>query len=148
MSWSYKRTERDFAIPVGKYRIRIRAAEKAVSKNGNDMLALQFDVSGSASILYHYIVFLDDRPEITNRNLTQFFDAFPAIAEGDFDMRKWIGKMGACTVVVDKNDDSKTRLGYFIPASRQDELPPWKEVGTPATHGVMTPAEPDDDFPF
>ena len=76
MAWSYKREERSGFTPIaeGDYRIRIRSADKAVSKSGRDMLALQFDVSGSNQILYHYIVFLDDRPEITNRMLTQFFD--------------------------------------------------------------------------
>lgn len=137
--WSYKREERQQfeQVPVGKHRIRIRSADKAVSKNGNDMLALQFEVSGMPNILYHYIVFLDDRPEITNRMLTQFFDAFPNIAEGDFDMRHWIGKVGACVVSVDKNDPERTRLSYFIRADKQAELPPWRN-----SHGAL--AKPDE----
>jgi len=141
--WSYKREERQFEqVPVGKHRIRIKSAEKAMSKNGNDMLTLQFEVSGMPNILYHYIVFLDDKPEITNRMLTQFFDAFPNISEGDFDMRHWIGKVGACVVGVDKNDESRTRLSYFIRADKQDELPPWRD----ANGRVFKPDEFESEF--
>ena len=56
MAWNYKREESDRKfepIPEGDYRIRIRSADKAVSKSGRDMLALQFDVSGSNQILYN-----------------------------------------------------------------------------------------------
>lgn len=125
MAWSYKREERQFPqLSEGDYRIRVRSADKAVSKKGNDMLALQFDVSGSAQILYHYITFLDDRPEITNRMLTQFFDGFKDIPEGDFNMQGWIGKVGACHVKHD--DDGRARLSYFIRADKQDGLPQWQ----------------------
>lgn len=126
MAWDYQRTERQFEqIPEGRYRIRIKSAEKAVSKNGNDMLALQFDVSGSTQILYHYIVFLDDRPEITNRMLTQFFDSFKDIEDGDFNMNNWIGKVGACQVKHD--DDGRARLHYFLGVKQQESLPNWRE---------------------
>ena len=155
MAWSYKREESQFEqVPVGKHRIRIKSAEKAVSKkSGNDMLALQFEVSGMSTLLYHYIVFLDDRPEITNRMLTQFFDSFPAIAEGDFNMRNWIGKVGACMVTVDKNDPDRTRLSYFIRADKQDDLPPWRDaqgqqvaIGADGFEEVQ--AGDDDELPF
>ena len=151
--WQYKREEQQFEqVPVGKHRIRVKSAEKAMSKSGNDMLALQFEVSGMPNILYHYITFLDDKPEITNRMLTQFFDAFPGIADGDFNMRNWIGKVGACVVAVDKNDDSRTRLSYFIRADKQDDLPLWRDsqgrqVAVDAM-GFEEAAEDDDENPF
>ena len=156
MGWDYRREEQQFEqVPVGKHRIRIKSAEKAISKSsGNDMLALQFEVSGMSNILYHYIVFLDDRPEITNRMLTSFFDAFPGIAEGDFNMSHWIGKVGACMVNIDKNDPDRTRLSYFIRADKQDGLPPWRNakgevVGIDAQGFEEMPyAEQDDEFPF
>ena len=131
MSWEYRREEAQFKpVPEGKHRIRIRSAEKAVSKNGNDMLALQFEVSACNQILYHYIVFLNDRPEITNRNLTQFFDSFKDIEDGDFNMNNWIGKVGACMVVHEENDRGETqaKIKYFIRAKNQDDLPPWREA--------------------
>ena len=126
MSWEYKREEQQFQqLPEGKYRIRVKEADKAISKKGNDMLTLQFEVSGNKQILYHYITFLDDRPEITNRMLTQFFDSFAGIPEGDFNMRNWIGKVGACMVKHD--DDGRAKISYFIKADKQDDLPEWRE---------------------
>lgn len=143
MAWDYKREERKFAaLPEGRYRVRIREADKAISKKGNDMLVLQLDVSGSTRILYHYIVFMDDRPDITNQRLTEFFDSFKDIPEGDFNMKNWIGKVGACVIKHEEyNGEPRERISYFIRADRQGDLPPWKEVGTPTK-----PAIPDDQF--
>ena len=72
--WKFERVEKKFEeLPVGQYRLRIKEVEKQISQAGRDMLKLVFDVSGKDEKLFHYIVFLDDRPEITNRNLTQLF---------------------------------------------------------------------------
>ena len=40
MAWEYKREEQKFqTLPEGKYRIRIKSVDKAISKSsGNDML--------------------------------------------------------------------------------------------------------------
>lgn len=128
MSWNYQREEQTFEqVPVGKHRIRVLSAEKAVSSKGNDMLALQFEVSGMNNILYHYIVFMPDNPKMTNRMLTAFYDSFKDIPEGSTNLLEWVGKVGACMVKVDKNDPDRTRLSYFINADKQDDLPPWKE---------------------
>lgn len=129
MAWEYKREEAQFEVlPEGQYRIRVRSAEKAQSKSGNDMLALQFDVSGSNTILYHYIVFLADKPEITNRMLTQFYDSFAGIPEGDTNLMAWLGQVGACKVKHDEYNGNKTaKVSYFIKADKQKVLPPWQE---------------------
>lgn len=153
MAWSYKREEQQFeALPEGKYRIRIKSAEKAVSSKGNDMLVLQFEVSGSKTILYNYITFMDDKPEITNRMLTQFFDSFKDIPEGDFNMSNWIGKVGACTVKHEEyNGQERAKIGYFIRADKQDDLPAWKNPdGTVEdADGFMSMADGGDvDTPF
>ena len=151
MSWNYSREESTFAIPVGKYRIRVKSAEKTISKSGNEMLALQFDVSGKAGTLYYYVPFLTDRPQITNRMLTQIFDSFAAIPDGDFNFQHWLGKVGACVVGEDKNDASRTRITSFIRADKQDELPPWKEAGSHSssvnTANAFVETE-DDNSPF
>lgn len=130
MAWEYKREESNqfSVIPEGQYRIRVKSAEKAQSKSGNDMLALQFEVSGHNSLLYHYIVFLQDRPEITNRMLTQFYDSFKDIPEGNADLQSWIGKVGACKVKHDEyNGNKSAKVSYFIKADKQSDLPPWQE---------------------
>lgn len=154
MAWEFKREENtgfNTNIPEGKHRIRIKSAEKAVSKNGNDMLALQFDVSGYNTTLYHYIVFMNDRPEITNRMLTQFFDSFKDIKEGDFDTSHWIGCVGACTVKHEEyNGNTNAKIGYFIHADKQDELPNWREAdGTEVDKdGFMKVPDNVADMPF
>ena len=155
MAWEFKREESTGfeVIPEGKHRIRIKSAAKEISKNGNDMLALQFSVSGYDATLYHYIVFLCDRPEITNRMLTQFFDSFKDIPEGEFDTSKWIGKVGACTVKHEEyNGEKKAKIGYFIHKDKQDDLPPWKEgaSGEGVANGDLPfeMGEDDGDMPF
>lgn len=151
MAWEFKREEAKFdVIPEGRYRIRVREADKAVSKNGNDMLVLQFDVSGETRTLYHYITFLDDKPEITNRNLTQFFDSFAGIPEGDFNMRNWIGKTGACMIKHESyNGSDRERISYFIHKDKQNDLPPWKEMNPLEDMGFMpAPGGGELDVPF
>lgn len=152
MAWNYKREESEGfkPIPEGIHRIRVKSAEKAVSKSGNDMLVLQFEVSGYNSTLYHYIVFMEDKPEITNRNLTQFFDSFKDIPEGEFDTQKWIGKGGACQVKHEEyNGKIQARLHYFISEDKQADLPQWKEPKKDAEDKPYTVSDADiDDLPF
>lgn len=146
MSWEYKREEQQFQqLPEGRYRIRVKEADKAISKKGNDMLTLQFEVSGNKQILYHYITFLDDRPEITNRMLTQFFDSFKDIPEGDFAMKNWIGKVGAC--VVKHDDDGRAKISYFIKADKQGDLPAWREPDGRKVDGDGFMEVRDEDLP-
>lgn len=150
MGWNFQREEsRGFEqIPVGKHRIRVKSVEAAKSKADNDMLVMQFEVSGHDTILYHYITFLNDRPEITNRMLTQFFDSFKDIKEGDFKFKNWIGKVGACVVAQDKNDSERTKLSYFIAADKQGDLPPWKEPSGGVPEGFEEVQADDSDLPF
>jgi len=147
MSWNYQREEQQFAIiPEGEYRVRIRKADKAVSKKGRNMIVLEFDVSGRNETLYHYITFLDDHPEITNRNLTQFFDSFKDIADGDLNMSNWIGKVGAVKIKHEESDynggTTQARIHYFIAASKQGNLAPWSEP----TGANAKPAIDEDGF--
>lgn len=134
MAWNYERDESSSfttKVPEGKHRIRIKSAEKAVSKKGSDMLALQFDISGYNATLYHYIVFMNDKPEITNRMLTQFFDSFKDIPEGDFNTANWIGKVGACVIKHEEyNGNVNPKVHYFLHKDKQGDLPAWVEPET------------------
>ena len=146
MEWNYQREESTFEeIPVGEHRVRIADAGKAISKNGNDMLVLTLDVSGYKSRLWYYVVFMPDHPEITNRNLTSIFDSF-GIADGDFNLANWKGKVGAC---VTKQDDFGTKVRYFLSKKKQEGLPPWQE---PSDGGKKKPElkafDDDGDIPF
>lgn len=145
MQWKFERVEQKFdEIPVGEHRIRIANAEKAISKNGNDMLALKFDVSGYTSKLYHYIVFLPENPEITNRNLTQLFDSF-GIEDDNFNLASWIGKVGGCMT---KEDEYGTKIRYFLSKKKQETLPPWKDCEGVALQAPEVVVPDDDDLPF
>lgn len=148
--WNFERVETKFEdIPVGQYRLVIETVEKQVSQAGRDMLKLTFKVSGQARKLYHYIVFLDDRPEITNRNLTQLFDSF-GIEDNSFNLNSWIGKAGACMIKHDEEERAKVQ--YFLNKKQQEKLPPWQEVTADASKApkqAMTEVEVDDeDLPF
>ena len=146
MAWDYQREEQHFEpLPEGRYRIRVRSVEKAMSSKGNDMLVFQFDVSGSNKVLYYYLVFMADRPEITNGKLTQFFDSFKDIKDGDFNTANWVGKVGACMIKhEDYQGEKRERISYFIKADKQGDLPPWKEAGTSGTG--FAPAQYDVPF--
>jgi len=143
MAWNFQRTEQTFQqIPAGDHRVVIESAEQAQSKNGNDMLVIKMRVSGYNSLLWHYIVFMDQRPEITNQKLTQFFDSFD-IEDGNFNLASYVGRAGAAHVKIDENGYSK--VAWFIHKDKQDKLPPWK--GELPKREAFTPVE-DDDVPW
>ena len=145
MEWNYQREESTFEeIPVGEHRVRIADAEKAISKNGNDMLVLTLDVSGYRSRLWHYVVFMPDHPEITNRNLTSIFDSF-GIADGDFNLANWKGKVGACMT---KQDDFGTKVRYFLSKKKQEKLPPWQEPDSAPRKPQLQAFDDPEDCPF
>ena len=124
MAWNFKREERQYEeIPAGDHRVVIDSAEKATSRAGNDMLVIKMRVSGYTGMLWHYIVFMDDKPEITNRKLTELFDSF-AIEDGNFELATYVGKAGAAHVKIDENGCPK--VAWFIHKNKQDKLPPWK----------------------
>lgn len=145
MAWNFQRTERQFEqVPAGNHRVVIDSVEKAVSKNGNYMLVMKLRVSGCSAMLWHYIVFMDNHPEITNQKLTEVFDSF-GIPEGDFNLASWEGRAGAAHVKID--DQGYSKVSYFLKKDKAAKLPPWKgEV--PAKQGVPTPVENPEDCPW
>ena len=143
MAWQFKREESKFKeLPEGRYRVMIDSAEMAVSKSSeNDMLVIKLSVSGTNTHLWGYITFLDDRPEITNRMLTQFFDSF-GIDDGNFNLVSYVGKVGGCQVKHDA--DGRAKVQYFLSKKQQEQLPPWKGE-MPKT---PTPIEDEEELPF
>lgn len=147
MEWKFERVETKFEVlPVGKYRLRIKEAEKAISKNsGNDMLIVTLEVSGSNQTLMHYIPFLADKPEVTNRMLTQFFDSFGI--DGDFNLANWKGKVGGCqTKLEEYNGEDRAKIAYFLNKKQQESLPAWQD-GEKAKPR-FAPVADEDDLPF
>lgn len=154
MPWVFKREEKAFdEIPAGRYRVRIDSAEKAVSNAGNDMLVIKLEVSGQNRLLWDFIPFLPDRPEITNRKLTQLFDAF-GIEDGNFDLASYTGKAGAAQIKHD--DDGKARLHYYLRkgSAAERELPEFKSLlggskpEIPTDQWMPVPEGMKDEVPF
>ena len=148
MDWKFERVEQKFEqIKVGDHRVRIKEVSKQISQNGRDMIKLVFDVSGTNLLLYNYIVFMDDRPEITNRKLTQLFDSF-GIEDGNFNLNSWVGKVGAVNVKHD--EEERAVVNYYINKNRQQNLPPWVEGNTETPTpklGELYEVD-DEDLPF
>lgn len=147
--WNYEETKSDFEseqIPNGDYRMIIRGAEKAMSKdtvNPKKMIKLKLGVSGYAKNIYHYIVFLPNNREITNRNLTNFFRSF-GIEGGNFNLDSYLGKEGAGRIEIDSNGYEKVK--YFLEGNMKDRLPAFAPPVKKAK--VVEPKQEEDDIPF
>ena len=90
--------EKSFSIvPVGEHRIRIASAEEQTSNSGNPMIKLVLQVSGHNSTIWHYIVFMASNAKLTNQKLGELWNSF-GIAQGDFNLNGWVGKVGAAKV--------------------------------------------------
>ena len=117
----YKREENKSSKKVqGQLRCVITSAEEVKSKTGKDMIVVSVKPSGAEFSVKHYIV----KNEYFNRNMTVFFDSFPAINDGDFEFLHWVGCEGAANFVEDENGYTKIR--WFIEASRAKDLPPFE----------------------
>lgn len=130
---NYERVETELVLPVGDYRVRIANAEKKTSRNGNDMIAIQFDVSGRKSKLFYNIVFIygsEEERNRTNRNLTRFFDCF-GISTADEKYKQiatWVGKVGAVRVKHDEyNGKTSAQVNFVLTREEANALPPWSE---------------------
>lgn len=147
--WNYEETKSDFEseqIPNGDYRMIIRGAEKAMSKdtvNPKKMIKLKLGVSGYAKNVFHYIVFLPNNREITNRNLTNFFRSF-GIEGGNFNLDSYLGKEGAGRIEIDSNGYEKVK--YFLEGTMKDRLPAFAPPAKKAK--VEKPKQEEDDIPF
>ena len=149
--WDYQRTESEKnygPIPVGDYRVRIAKAEMAVSSTGNDMISMQFDVSGTNKKLFHNLVNSKKNPKWTNEKLTEFYDSFAEIPEGSSDLSSWIGKVGAVHVKHEEwNGEMRARIAWFIEVKRQGELPAWVEPDNATSgNGAAAPAVDSSGF--
>lgn len=142
--WYYKREEAD-RLSAGDYRVVIVDAQEAVSKtSGNPMIVVTVRPNGSNIKIQNYIV----RNQYFNRNMTQFYDAFPQISEGDFNLLGWVGCVGAARLKEDENGYLK--VAWFLDAKRAEKLPPWQgEVPERQTVTALGDAEEvDEELPF
>lgn len=142
-NWDYAREESTRLSP-GDYRVAIVDVQETTSKtSGNPMLVITVQANGSNIKIPNYIV----RNEYFNRNMTQFFDAFPQIQEGDFNFLGWVGCVGAARLKEDENGFLK--VAWFLDSRRAEKLPPWTGP-MPERQTVTDFAEvaDDSDLPF
>lgn len=135
--------ERESAV-IGKCRVVITDASEAVtgakSKNpGTPMIVVKLRPSGRHFTVTHRIV----KNDYFNRNMTQFFDAFPDIMEGDFNFLGWIGAEGAA--MFKEDDQGYTQISYFISPERASDLPPF-EGEKPERQTITSLDDTDDPF--
>jgi hypothetical protein len=138
-------------IPVGEHRVRIASAEEATSQAGNQMIKLTLDVSGYNSRIWHNVMFLADKQELTNQKLGELFNSF-GIQPGNFNLPTWIGKVGAAKVKHETyNGEVSPKVNYFISKDRQDKLPAWVEPSNKAEltgQATVTPVPTPSDLPW
>lgn len=142
-NWDFVRVETP-RIEVGDHRVVIVDAKETVSRtSGNPMIVVTVSPNGSEMKLNSYFV----KNEYFNRNMTQFFDAFPQIKFGDFNFLGWIGCVGAARLKEDEQGYLKVQ--YFIDAKRAEKLRPWQ--GKEPERQTVTEfdtVEDADDLPF
>ena len=145
-NWDYTREESNRLSP-GDYRVEIVDVQEAISKTSNNpMLVITVRPNGSNIKIQTYLV----KNEHFNRNATQFFDAFPQIQEGDFNILGWVGCVGAARLKEDENGYLK--VAWFLDARRAEKLPPWQgdmpERQTVTEIGDGFVEIKDDELPF
>ena len=146
-NWSdYQREEREHESKItGKLRCVITAAEEGVSKtSGKPMIIVTVRPSGCRFTVKNYIVKNDN----FNRNMTDFFDTFPSIGEGNFDFLTWVGAMGAANFGEDERGYLKIK--WWVTSDKANTLPPF-EGDIPEQQSVSTLEElegDDGDLPF
>ena len=136
ISWNFDNTqytEQSFKpIPVGEHRVRIAQAEESTSQAGNQMIKLTLEVSGHNSKIWHNVVFMPDKQQLTNQKLGELFNSFE-IQPGNFNLASWIGKVGAAKVKHEVyNNENQAKVWFFIGKERQASLPAWQEPSNKA----------------
>ena len=136
----YQREEREESAKVtGRLRCVIVDVEETESKtSGLPMIIVSVRPSGTVFKVKSYIV----KNEHFNRNMTQFFDAFPEIGDGNFSFVEWVGALGAA--MFDLDDRGYLKVRFWIDAVRAENLPPF-EGDKPEKQTVTKLSEDDGD---
>lgn len=147
-SFQREENERESAV-TGKHRVVIVEADEAVtgpnSKTpGTPMIVIKLRPSGRRFTVTHRIV----KNDYFNRNMTQFFDAFPDITFGDFNFLSWVGCEGAAMFKEDAQ--GYTQVSYFLDPVRAADLPAF-EGEKPERQTITSlddDSDLDDELPF
>ena len=131
-NWGYSEEayqESKVTVPAGKHRVRIALITPKISKTGNRMYEIMFDVSGYTFRLFDYLVFNEQNSQQTNGKIGSIVHSFGVKAD-QLDPEKtpigWVHAVGACVVKLD--EESRSKISYYIEKEKAIDLPPWKEV--------------------
>ena len=118
-NWNYVEDTTRPEIKTGVQRCVIVDAQEAVSKaSGNPMIVVTVKPSGSNAKIKEY--FVKGSPSF-NRKLTDFFNAFPQIPKGNFDLFTWVGSLGAANFGTDENGYLKVK--WWVSPDKAANLP-------------------------
>lgn len=143
----YKRDASIAEVKTGLRRCVIVNAEETVTGPmskvpGTPMIVVTVRPSGSKANVKTYIV----KNERFNKNMTNFFDAFPAIGDGNFKMLEWIGAEGAADFGTDKKGYLEVK--WFVSPKQAEKLPPFEGEKPEKQEVTVLGEEVDEDFPF
>lgn len=128
----------------GRQRCVITAVDEGKSKAGNDMIIVSLRPSGCKFTVKDYIV----KNDSFNRRMTAFFDAFPEIIFGDFNLLSWVGCEGAVNLAEDSSGYLRVK-GYVDPVKAAN-LPPFEGDKPPRQQitSLEDESAEDDEMPF
>ena len=141
--------EQDFSIiPAGDHRVRIADVEEKISKSGNEMYEITFEVSGHNSKLWFYLVLDQSDPKKTNQRIGDFFNSFGITTHALGSGKQWIGKVGAVRVKHEEyNGNMSAKVAFVLNRKNQEKLPPAQFSGTAVAPTPMA-AVSDEELPF
>ena len=94
-------------------KVKITGTQFTQSKARNRMINLLLATSAGETI-HHYITFLPNKPDVTNRILDSFFKAFE-IKSGNFDFSDWLGREAEAELVDEEwNGKMYKKVKYFV----------------------------------
>ena len=141
--------EQDFSIiPAGDHRVRIADVEEKISKSGNEMYEITFEVSGHNSKLWFYLVLDQSDPKKTNQRIGDFFNSFGITTHALGSGKQWIGKVGAVRVKHEEyNGNMSAKVAFVLNRKNQEKLPTAQFSGTAVAPTPMA-AVSDEELPF
>lgn len=136
----YSREEKEQQNKVtGKLRCVIVDVEEGVSKSsGLPMITIYVRPSGTTFKVRTWLVHNDK----FNVNAAKFFDAFPEIKDGDFNLLGWIGAEGAANF--GENDNGYLDVKNWVFPRQAESLPPF-EGEKPERQVISSIMDEDDD---
>lgn len=146
---SYKREENERASAItGKRRVVITEVSEGVTganskAPGTPQIIIKLRPSGCKFTLTTRI----QKNDYFNRRMTEFFDSFPEITDGDFNFVTWVGAEGAA--MLKEGNNGYTEIAYFLDPVRAADLPPFEGDKPPRqTITSLSEEEEDSDLPF